>query len=150
MLAAALLALAIDWRHYGSGLPDLLLLRAIQRTAEAGEGAPDAALKGSADWKVAPAAAWLGPAASEAMSPVQGLRIDEDDLRRPPRRGTADELGPPAPDVGLSLGKELRYEAMLVEVKGPDDRLSDRQRAWIAIFLTAGADCRIFRVIDGH
>lgn len=35
----------------------------------------------------------------------------------------------------------------LVEVKSQNDRLSDRQRAWLSELLDAGADCEVFQVV---
>ena len=41
-----------------------------------------------------------------------------------------------------------RFEARWVEVKGPTDALSERQRAWIVVLRAAGGDCRVCRVVD--
>ncbi len=41
---------------------------------------------------------------------------------------------------GLWLSAGVRYEARFVEVKGPRDRLSDKQRAWLAMLSDAGLD----------
>lgn len=52
---------------------------------------------------------------------------------------------------GLSLDEdryEYRFEAKLVEVKGPNDTLMDRQTAWLAILRSAGIDARVCRVVE--
>ena len=50
-----------------------------------------------------------------------------------------------APDVVLDT-ENYKFEAMLVEVKGPRDRLSDKQRAWLAALGQGGLRVEVFRV----
>lgn len=49
-------------------------------------------------------------------------------------------------------GKAERYvirgEAKLVEVKGPRDRLSEQQRAWIVSLLKAGLTVEVCKVLE--
>jgi len=45
-------------------------------------------------------------------------------------------------------GVPARGDARVVEVKGPRDRLSDSQRAWLAALEDAGVDCEVFKVTE--
>lgn len=49
---------------------------------------------------------------------------------------------------GLPLDANWSFEAALVEVKGPNDRLMERQRAWLAILCASGADARVCKVSE--
>ena len=52
---------------------------------------------------------------------------------------------------GLELDQNLyeyKFAAKLVEVKGPNDTLMDRQTAWLAILQNSGIDARVCRVIE--
>jgi Fanconi-associated nuclease 1 len=42
----------------------------------------------------------------------------------------------------------LQGQAKLVEVKGPRDRLSEQQRAWIVILLNAGLSVEVCKVLE--
>lgn len=42
----------------------------------------------------------------------------------------------------------LQGEAKVVEVKGPRDRLSEQQRAWIAVLLNAGLSVEVCKVLE--
>jgi hypothetical protein len=44
--------------------------------------------------------------------------------------------------------QQLHGEAKLVEVKGPRDRLSDQQHAWIVILLDAGVSVQVCKVLE--
>ena len=44
--------------------------------------------------------------------------------------------------------KRFVLEAKFVEVKGPRDRLSDKQRVWIAALLAGGVDVEVCRVVE--
>jgi len=46
----------------------------------------------------------------------------------------------------LILYRESDISCKVVEVKGPKDRLSDKQRAWLDQLLNAGLDVEICRV----
>ena len=48
----------------------------------------------------------------------------------------------------LFLYNTERREALLSEVKGPRDRLSDQQRAWIAALEDAGLGCEVLKVTE--
>ena len=50
------------------------------------------------------------------------------------------------PDLLLWKPEEAR--AKLSEVKGPRDRLSDQQRAWIAALTAAGLHCEVLKVTE--
>jgi len=45
-------------------------------------------------------------------------------------------------------GYVIRGEAKLVEVKGPRDRLSEQQRAWIVSLLNAGLVVQVCKVLE--
>jgi len=45
-------------------------------------------------------------------------------------------------------GYVIRGEAKLVEVKGPRDRLSEQQRAWIVSLLNAGLTVQVCKVLE--
>ena len=45
-------------------------------------------------------------------------------------------------------GCVIRGEAKLVEVKGPRDRLSEQQRAWIVSLLNAGLTVQVCKVLE--
>ncbi len=50
--------------------------------------------------------------------------------------------------VAKAKTQQLRGEAKLVEVKGPRDRLSDQQHAWIVILLDAGVSVQVCKVLE--
>jgi hypothetical protein len=43
---------------------------------------------------------------------------------------------------------QMKFEVCFVEVKGPNDRLSETQRAWLAILAASGGDARVCKVLD--
>jgi hypothetical protein len=43
--------------------------------------------------------------------------------------------------------RTLRIDVAFVEVKGPNDHLSDKQHAWLRILLAAGADARVCKIV---
>lgn len=48
----------------------------------------------------------------------------------------------------LFLWSSSRQACKLAEVKGPNDRLSDQQRAWIVVLTEIGFDAEVFKVKD--
>lgn len=48
----------------------------------------------------------------------------------------------------LLLWRQGRREAKLSEVKGPRDRLSDQQRAWMAALAGAGLRAEVLKVVE--
>jgi Fanconi-associated nuclease 1 len=48
----------------------------------------------------------------------------------------------------LLLYKADRSDIMLIEVKSTNDRLSDNQRCWHAVFRACGIPCKLLRVLD--
>ena len=54
------------------------------------------------------------------------------------------------PDLCLwsvgGVGDNANAQAMLVEVKGPRDRLSDKQRVWIDLLLNAGVRVAVCKI----
>jgi Fanconi-associated nuclease 1 len=61
--------------------------------------------------------------------------------------------GGPPPEVGRRVRgggqeeEEARLRCKLVEVKGPNDRLSDTQRAWLAVLEDAGVAVEVLQVV---
>lgn len=53
-----------------------------------------------------------------------------------------------AEDTVKVEGYVIRGEAKLVEVKGPRDRLSEQQRAWIVSLLNAGLAVQVCKVLE--
>mmetsp|Transcript_78164 Transcript_78164/g.224423 ORF Transcript_78164/g.224423 Transcript_78164/m.224423 type:complete len:101 (-) Transcript_78164:112-414(-) len=66
----------------------------------------------------------------------------------PSSSSTSPDAAPPAPVSILSLPEEWVFEARLVEVKSHNDRLSEKQDAWLALFCANGVDARVFKVTD--
>ena len=62
-----------------------------------------------------------------------------------PRPRQPRHLAPPPPAPQAASPPRAR----LVEVKGPGDRLSDRQRVWIDVLLRHGADVAVCYVARG-
>ena len=116
-LAAACLTMCADYNKFSSGLPDLLLISITRRD----DG-------------------------SDVLSGV-------DAVEAPAAQGEAEASGAVArstrswaPQVELGDGSELsqyRLAARFVEVKGPGDKLSDSQCAWMDVLVRAGADVEV-------
>jgi Fanconi-associated nuclease 1 len=53
--------------------------------------------------------------------------------------------GADAPELALPPG--ARVAVRFVEVKSPNDKLSDKQRVWLRILRAAGVDARVCRVL---
>jgi hypothetical protein len=72
--------------------------------------------------------------------------------RRAPRRGPPPSPRPRPcagglPDL-LLWRLAPRKEARVVEVKGPTDRLSDQQRAWLAAMAAAGMHVEVCKIVE--
>jgi hypothetical protein len=64
-------------------------------------------------------------------------------------RDSLEPAGPVKAEAIVDLERcVLRGEAKLVEVKGPRDRLSEQQRAWIASLLNAGLAVQVCKVLE--
>ena len=48
--------------------------------------------------------------------------------------------------ISLPSGVDVNVSGSTVEVKGPNDRLSDSQVAWIDVLVRAGAEVEVCRV----
>jgi hypothetical protein len=142
VLAAMFRALAMDHRHFSAGLPDLLLIRALRPSGDS--------------WEVAETDSWLTPSIAVRLDPFvarswRKRRVDEDDLRGESSENVRDELAAVEDDEKpITLPPGWRFEAQLVEVKGPSDTLSFLQRAWLVIIGAAGGHCRVCRVVDSE
>ncbi|KAG0617281.1 hypothetical protein M758_5G178400 [Ceratodon purpureus] len=119
-LSALCRLLTQDHAGYSAGMPDLLLWRTYRE--------PSLLRRSSSD--------------------INCLRCDcgqEMDSLEP-----AKSAGPVEAEgiVNVTKGCVLRGEAKLVEVKGPRDRLSEQQRAWIASLLSAGLAVQVCKVLE--
>ena len=142
-LAAVFNTLAADHKHFQGGMPDLLLWRSVRRNA-GGAGSHTAVPIPAATPRVTFDGGLHSMAASDTVdTPVSGGTSYVVDV--------GDEAeGIPvsaAPDIELDTTR-YAFEAMLVEVKGPRDRLSDKQRAWIAALRQGGVAVEVFRVFE--
>lgn len=125
-------ALCRNHKHFSGGLPDLLLWRVL---APCEHSLPSSALP---------------PSTVEVVD--VSCSQDSTECASVPHRDSSD-VAPTAcddeiPDIPLVPG--ARYEAMCVEVKGPRDRLSDKQRAWIQILTDAGLPVDVCYVKESH
>ncbi|GBG84969.1 hypothetical protein CBR_g39432, partial [Chara braunii] len=122
-LAAVCRLLAEDHVAWSGGMPDLLLWRERKLAPEKGEGTlPGNANGGNAHGSHAPDydAKFGKGNGEEGVSPTQRNRERDITLR----------------------------EAKLVEVKGPRDRLSEQQMAWIDALVSAGLDVEVCKVVE--
>jgi hypothetical protein len=139
VLAAMFRTLALDHRHFNAGLPDLLLIRALKPVADS--------------WEVAESHTWLTPSIEARLDPFavrvrRRRRTDEDLMGDPSEKVSTDSAIVEDEDQPISLPLGYRFQARLVEVKGPSDTLSYLQRAWQVIIGAAGGHCRICRIVD--
>ncbi|CAN0430276.1 unnamed protein product [Ectocarpus sp. 12 AP-2014] len=170
-MAAVLAALCLNHKHFGGGLPDLLLMRAVRTdtnaavVAAAGEGQDGKIAKGKAAAEAAPPAFEAESEVSTPAAFVSWLGIDSDvafdvdggDERPPPpptdggsgQRGKGVPRRPPPPPFKAADMAGLRLETWLLEVKGPSDRLSDRQTAWLRILDRGRALVGVCHVTEG-
>ncbi|CBJ26014.1 conserved unknown protein [Ectocarpus siliculosus] len=175
-MAAILAALCLNHKHFGGGLPDLLLMRAVRTdtnaaaVAAAGEGRDGKIAKGKAAAEAAPPAfeaesevstvRFSGPAAFVSWLGIDSevaFDVDGGDERPPPpptdggngKRGKGVPMRPPPPPFKAADMAGLRLETWLLEVKGPSDRLSDRQTAWLRILDRGRALVGVCHVTEG-
>ncbi|CAM9590186.1 unnamed protein product [Ectocarpus fasciculatus] len=150
-MAAILAALCLNHKHFGGGLPDLLLMRAVRTDTNA--AVVFAASEDGDGENAKPAAfvSWLG-IDSEVVFDVDG----GDDRPAPPptdggggMRGKGVPRRPPPPPFKAADIEGLRLETWLLEVKGPSDRLSDRQTAWLRILDRGRALVGVCHVTEG-
>ena len=141
-------ALCWNHKHFTGGLPDLLLWRVIappspatgrvREPQQCGDGPAEPASPGDApggDGEIARADALLGLGAGHGGK--------EDGSWDGSGDGDGDGMGGRVggdATLDLPLIPHALYQARFVEVKGPRDRLSDRQRAWLALLNDAGID----------
>ncbi|CAM9218865.1 unnamed protein product [Scytosiphon promiscuus] len=170
-VAAVLAALCLNHKHFGGGLPDLLLMRAVRTheeplvTRDDGGGAPrevaatalaSASANSESEFSTPESfVSWLGVESGVAFD-VDG-RQDEGGLPPLIRGGGRGRGGgggggtgvdaPPPFKAGDMEG--LRLETWLLEVKGPSDRLSDRQTAWLRILDRGQAHVGVCHVAEG-
>jgi hypothetical protein len=142
-LAHIFLVLCRDHKHFSGGLPDLLLWRV--RAPAPDTGVPGTALAFTSSVTSPAAAAGAGDAATADRDVVRVLlgAGDRDVAATAPLSLTGADLAVGAADsdsLAWASAEGVCWEARCVEVKGPRDRLSHRQRAWIALLCDAGVD----------
>jgi fanconi-associated nuclease 1 len=108
-------------KHFSGGMPDLFLWRILAPGA-AMLAAPPASSETSATVEVVDVS-WSQDSCEHVVASL---------TRHPATSASNDKI------QDLQLIPGARYEAMCVEVKGPRDRLSDKQRAWIHIMTDGG------------
>lgn len=57
---------------------------------------------------------------------------------------------PSSVDERSPIQMDGQYECKLVEVKGPRDRLFDKQRAWLQVLSNSGLKVEVCRVVEGQ
>lgn len=125
-LAGILDVMAFLHKHFRGGMPDLLVYRSRPRAAADGSGGTHAMRE-------------------QQPAPAAGVTAS---LPTADENGADDEHGDPAMrDIVLDEDNFV-FEAKFVEVKGPRDRLFDKQRAWLRVLLRAGVDTELCRVLE--
>ncbi len=148
MLAVMCRCLFFDYRHYSGGLPDLTLFRAVYEPDEIHE-----------EESLVDLGCWIGEAfcpeqhAASVGSKIANMFQDQDDEflgcsragdsgRRTNRQGRPNQSSRGEDKVALKepkrltlhhLGRNVRVECMLVEVKSQNDRLDARQEDWLNV-----------------
>lgn len=115
-LASICDALCWNHKHFHGGLPDLFL------------------------WRVLVPAQALLSASSSSRDGAES-RVPRDEQSRPAEGSLQRDVR-----GWLRLVRGARYEARFVEVKGPRDHLSDRQRAWLRVLSFGGVPTDLCRV----
>ena len=150
-LAAILNVLCANHRHFSGGMPDLLLWRSRPIAGTDGGGSDGAGTGAAGTLQEAGSSSTV--ADPTASTPFAGAATAASAL------GGGDEAGggrlykqqvvSPEEQVDIVLDtKRFVFEAKFVEVKGPRDRLSDKQRVWIAALLAGGVDVEVCRVVE--
>ncbi len=139
-LTAMFRLLCFDYRHYGAGLPDLLLVRAFTR-----ESKPSGILCKPLDLNQ-----WIGEVFQHSPNCTSSILEDRDEeflggslndrqgLSTYQKRGNNSEgftfEGFDPERLVLSQnGSPVTIECMFVEVKSHNDRLDDRQEDWLNV-----------------
>jgi hypothetical protein len=158
-LAATCKALAVSYRHFSAGAPDLLLIRVRQRDLPAGEYTRLETLLG-AGWEK------MGAVREEDLKDEEETDWNSLSIGAPKRTFSqyqnsnstsvvddSEEMAPlleSAPNVKIDpflcmeegfdslqlLGANLSewiFETLFIEVKGPSDHLAYKQRLWLEI-----------------
>ncbi|CAM9719348.1 unnamed protein product [Chrysoparadoxa australica] len=129
-LASICAALALDYKHFGAGLPDLLLIRAKKFEGGNLVTAEELELQ------------LLGTGGGQGSDPV--LETAEP---------AAAEICSDEPDaahmglVGSELAAMYNVEVAFVEVKSQRDKLSQRQVAWLAMLGAYGVKSWVLKVL---
>jgi hypothetical protein len=160
-LAGVCRALCVNFRYFGSGGPDLLLLRAVKLF----------------DKSVVPISAFLGENWRHSFARQSDVLADDDNMHMPRKRTKSNKKQVTPSDVveaedGIDTeerAKETRSESdafeclyksdvllpaegtvefrcMLVEVKGPTDRLSHQQITWLNMLSSQGISALVCRI----
>jgi hypothetical protein len=146
-VAAICLALATDYSCWSHGFPDLLLVEPGRSTAPLDASArhdiniiPSAEVFNTGSRSDAAVGTAAGPAGVASVGTPSGVD-----------RGSGAAAGTVAgADWEPSVGKPSHARIKLVEVKGPGDRLSDAQVAWIGLLIEHGVAVEVCRVKAGR
>jgi hypothetical protein len=172
MMAAMFRCFFFDYRHYSGGLPDLLLVRAVQKGVGratlvdlgewVGEGF-DAQFVAALEAQQRASLLWdrdddfLGCAKVGDSGARQGSRSRSSGTRQPTRnkdnasnRSTCSTSIPELPPKLhlIHQGEMVEVECMFVEVKSRNDRLDARQEDWLNILDRYG-NARVCKFVDG-
>lgn len=148
-LAGLCQALALNFKFFSSGAPDLFMMRLtlemrLTRSRETvslsevlGEGWRGEKLGQEEDLS-------LPKRAKTMSSPSPGKELDLS------QESPTKESPFVCPFADLALPSTLKGESMLVEVKGPSDRLSLQQTTWLQMLAGLGAKAFVCRVREGR
>lgn len=133
--ALACLCDALAWNHkqLGGGMPDLLLWRVLAPPSQQGAA-------------VAAAGTTAAFASEPPPVPERPVGAAEPDPSPPPKRSRDALAAASWPDLALPPGAAVAVR--LVEVKGPRDRLSEKQHVWLRILLEAGVGAGVCKVTE--
>jgi len=158
-LAGICRALCVNYKHFHGGLPDLLLVKGCRRATSGG------------DWENVNLDQMVGGAGVRARGLAAKDEGDWEDLRlrreepnfqkvdiiHTSKSGVEDAfmegknlVVQDSRHLGVLLDEDFEYsfKCQMVEVKGPNDHLMERQRLWLEILVSSGIDARVCRVVE--
>lgn len=149
LLASMFRLLSFDYRHYGAGLPDLLLVRAFTKDKESCSSGSDENIE---ILKLLNLSDWVGEVFQKSPTSTSGILDDRDEEflggslsekqgissttnNRKSSDSKAITLNDLRPEKLLLTYNDLpvMVECMFVEVKSHSDKLDDRQEDWLNI-----------------
>jgi len=150
LLASMFRLLSFDYRHYGAGLPDLLLVRAFTKDKESCSSVSDEKIEILNLLKLSD---WVGEIFQESPTSTSGILDDRDEeflggsLSEKQRISSTNNNNRKSIDSKAITLNDLRpekllltyndspvmVECMFVEVKSHSDKLDDRQEDWLNI-----------------